>query len=230
MKQDGMLEFLAQLAANNSLEWMHAHKKEQQAAAAGFEALVQALAGELALHDAGVAGLKAKDLIFRMNRDTRFSSDKSPYKAAFRAHIGPAGRMPIPVGYYLHLEPGNVFLGGGLYASMFPGATARIREELAENGAEFLQIVQEPFFEKNFELVGEKLKKVPQGFDPALPQSEYLKYKSWALEYHLADEAVADRDAFLRQAADAFLRMRPFNDYLNRAREGYKLPERPGKG
>ena len=75
MKQDGMLEFLAQLAANNSLEWMHAHKKEQQAAAAGFEALVQALAGELALHDAGVAGLKAKDLIFRMNRDTRFSSD-----------------------------------------------------------------------------------------------------------------------------------------------------------
>lgn len=227
MKQNAIMDFLNALRANNSLEWMHAHKDRQRRAAAEFEALVQRLAGELALHDPAVAGLEAKNLIFRLNRDTRFSQDKSPYKAAFRAHIGPAGRAPIPVGYYLHLEPGNLFLGGGLYASMFPGATARIRDALAETGAEFLDIVQEPFFKEHFELVGERLKKVPQGYDAALPQSEYIKYKSWALEYHLPDEAAADTDAFVQQAADAFLRMRPFNEYLNRALDGYKMPERP---
>lgn len=227
MKQDPILEFLAGLQANNSLDWMHAHKAQQQAAAADFEALVQALMGELALEDPAVAGLRPRDLVFRLNRDTRFSADKSPYKAAFRAHLGPAGRLPIPVGYYLHLEPGNSFLGGGLYAAQFPGATARIRQAIAESGQEFLQLVQEPFFAAHFELVGEKLKKVPQGFDPALPQSDYLKYKSWALEYHLPDESLLDRPAFVRQAAEVFLRMRPFNQYLNRALQGYQLPARP---
>lgn len=226
MKDNCILAFLTDLKENNSRDWLLAHKDEQKKAAAEFEELLQSIIDELACSDPSIAHLRAKDLMFKMNRDTRFSHDKSPYNPAFRAHISPAGRVPIPVGYYMHITPGNIFLGGGLFASMFTDATRMVRNYLLENGEAFAAIVSEPAFQENFVLVGEKLKNVPKGFDPAFAQSEYLKHKSWALEYHMDDAALMDLDSFRETAVQKFLLMRPFNDYLNRALEDFKMPMR----
>ena len=118
-----MLDFLADLRENNSLDWMHAHKKRKKEAQNAFLELVQGCIADLAETEPCLAALDAKDLAFRINRDTRFSDDKSPYNPTFRAHISPAGRMPVPVGYFVSVTPGGSFAGGGLFAPHFKDAT-----------------------------------------------------------------------------------------------------------
>ena len=125
------------------------------------------------------------------------------------------------------IKPGNQsFLGGGLFADMFKDATAMVRNYIAQNGREFESIIHEPEFKKYFTVRGSALKNVPAGYDKSHPQSEYLKFKSWYLEYPLKDEELLDTEAFLTKAAGLFHIMKPFNDYLNRALTGFQMPAR----
>ena len=139
-----------------------------------------------------MAALDAKDLAFRINRDTRFSDDKSPYNPTFRAHISPAGRMPVPVGYFVSVTPGGSFAGGGLFAPHFKDATRMVRDRIAADPQAFLDIVEAPGFAERFRFVGMPLKNVPKGYDPQSPAAEYLKCKCWAVEEHFDDAVVAD--------------------------------------
>ncbi len=227
MSDNIIMDFLRELEQNNSRPWMQEHKAYQKEASAQFERLVHGIIAELAPYDPSIAQLDAKDLTFRQNRDTRFSNDKSPYNPSFRAHISAAGRAPVPVGYYIHLSPGKSFLGGGLFAAMFKEATEMIRAHIFAHGPEFEAIVDAPEFREHFTLSGEKLKNVPKSYDPEFPQSEYLKHKSWYIEQPVADSALADLDTFSCFAAESFLRMVPFNSYLNTALAGFTMPERP---
>ena len=137
------------------------------------------------------------------------------------------GKLPIPVGYYLMLKPGGQsFLGGGLFADMFKDATALVRDYLVAHGDQWEEIVTAPAFRERFAVGGTKLKKVPGDYDPAHPQAEYLKHKSWYLEFPLQDEELADGEAFLDKATEIFRLMKPFNDYLNQALVPFKMPER----
>ncbi len=224
-----ILPFLTALKENNSLEWMHQNKAWQREAASQFEALLGGIVGDLATSEPALAALNPKELVFRMNRDTRFGRDKSPYTPAFRAHISPAGRAPVPVGYYLCIAPGASFLGGGLFASMFQDATQRIRDAILKDGAEFEEMIKAPDFAQRFTLSGERLKNVPRGYDSAHPQAKYLKFKSWYIESPVKDEALNDLTAFRERAVQEFRCMRPFNAFLNRALDGFQMPERPGK-
>lgn len=220
------MTFLRGLRENNSRDWMLAHKDLQREATGEFEELLDALICDLAVHDPSVLGLRPRDLTYRLNRDTRFSADKSPYHPAFRAHISPGGKAPVPGKYYLYIAPGGTFLGGGVHAAPFPDAVERIRTYIAAHGQAFEDIVTAPEFTKNFVLVGEKLKNVPKNFDPAHPQGQYLKHKSWDIECRLPDEALDDLDAFRALAVEKYLLMVPFNDYLNKAVEGFVMPQR----
>ena len=133
-----ILNYLTDLSQHNDREWYHAHKAEYKEANIQFEALVQELILRIRNFDNHILHMEAKDLTFKLVRDTRFSHDKSPYNPAFRAHIGPKGKLPVPVGYYLMIKPGNQsFLGGGLFADMFKNATSMIRDSIAEKGAEW---------------------------------------------------------------------------------------------
>ncbi len=127
-----MLEYLSELSANNNREWYHEHKKENKNATAQFEELVQELIYGIGEFDESVLHNSPKELTFKLVRDTRFSHDKSPYNASFRAHISSMGKLPIPVGYYVMIKPdGNTFLGGGLFADMFSDATKMVRDYIS---------------------------------------------------------------------------------------------------
>ena len=221
-----IINYLFALQENNNREWYHANKEEFKKANAEFENLLQALILEIGKFDSSVLLNNPKDLTFKIVRDTRFSHDKSPYNPAFRAHISSKGKLPVPVGYYLMIKPDNQsFLGGGLFADMFKEATAMVRDYIAGNGKEWEEIIHEPEFEKYFTVRGTALKNVPAGYGKEHPQAEYLKFKSWYLEYPVKDEELSN-EGFLAEAAEIFRVMKPFNDYLNRALADFKMPER----
>lgn len=121
---------------------------------------------------------------------------------------------------------GQSFLGGGLFADMFKDATGMIRNYIAQHPGEWEQVLQAPDFRNTFEVQGTALKNVPAGYDREHPQAEYLKLKSWYLEYLVSDAVVRNTEDFLDLAVGIFLKMKPFNDFLNRALAGFKMPER----
>lgn len=222
-----IMDYLSALSINNNREWYHANKDEYKEANAEFEKLLQTLMLEIGKFDSSILQNNPKDLTFKIVRDTRFSHDKSPYNPAFRAHISAKGKLPVPVGYYLMIKPGNQsFLGGGLFAPMFKDATRMIRDYIVQNGEEWEKIVHGPEFEKYFTVQGTALKNVPAGYDKEHPQAKYLKFKSWYLEYPLKDEELNDAKVFSKNAAEIFRIMKPFNDYLNKALVGFQMPAR----
>lgn len=223
-----ILNYLSDLSGNNNREWYHEHKAENKSANAEFEALIGALILRIGEFDGSVLHNEPKNLTFKLVRDTRFSYDKSPYNPAFRAHISSKGKLPVPVGYYLMIKPGNQsFLGGGLFADMFKDATAMVRDYIAQNGGEWERVIHEPEFEQHFTVKGTALKRVPAGYEKEHPQAEYLKFKSWYLEYPLKDEEWKDAEQLVAKAAELFRIMKPFNDYLNKALAGFQMPSRP---
>ncbi len=227
MNTQVILDYLTALSLNNNREFYHANKEEYKKANAEFEGLLQALMLEIGTFDSSVLHHNPKDLTFKIVRDTRFSHDKSPYNPAFRAHISAKGKLPVPVGYYIMIKPGNEsFLGGGLFADMFKDATKMIRDYIVQNGEEWERIIHEPEFEQHFKVQGTALKNVPAGYDKEHPQAEYLKYKSWYLEYPIKDEELKDADAFPAKAAEYFRLMKPLNDYLNKALADFQMPTR----
>lgn len=222
-----ILKYLTDLSEHNNREWYHAHKAENKEANTQFEELIQTLILRIGEFDSSILHNQPKELTFKLMRDTRFSHDKSPYNPSFRAHIASKGKLPVPVGYYLMIKPGGQsFLGGGLFADMFRNATEMIRDYITEHGEEFEEIIHAPEFQKYFSVQGTSLKNVPAGYDKEHPQAEYLKFKSWYLEYPVADEVIADAEQFVEEATKLFEIMKPFNDYLNKALEGFQMPTR----
>ncbi len=227
MNTKPIFHYLQELSENNNREWYHLHKAEYKEANAQFEALIQELIFELGKQDESVLHLVPKDLTFKLVRDTRFSRDKSPYNPSFRAHIGPMGKLPVPVGYYLMIKPGNgSFLGGGLFADMFKDATAMVRDYISKNPGQWEEIIRDEEFLNYFTIQGTALKNVPAGYDKEHPQAEFLKYKSWYLEYPVDDESLLNIETFLPQMIKIFEAMKPFNDYLNKALADFKMPAR----
>ncbi len=221
-----LLEYLSALEQNNNRDWYHANKQELQTANRAFEEMLRLFIAEIRKTDDTIPPLEPKELTFKLVRDTRFSHDKSPYNPSFRAHIAAKGKLPIPVGYYILIKPGNrSFLGGGLFADLFKDATELVRSRIAARGDEWQKLISDPAFAETFTIGGTALKNVPRGYDPAHPQAEYLKYKSWYLEYPLSDAQLLDAD-FISSATEIFRKMQPFNSFLNNALIDFQMPAR----
>lgn len=222
-----VLRYLTELELNNNREWFGETKKERADVNTLFEEFIQSLIARIGEKDESIAQNYARDLTFKMVRDTRFSADKSPYNPCMRAHIAAKGKLPIPVGYYVMIKPGDrSFLGGGLFADMFNNATTMLRDYIAVHGDELNKIVESESFKRYFTVKGIALKNLPRGYDPKSPYAEWLKYKCIYLEYPIKDEEVLKPD-FVAKATDIFLAMKPFNDFINEALKEFKMSERP---
>ena len=145
MSLQPVLDYLTALEQNNDRDWYHAHKPQLTEAQRAFEEFLQELLLEIRGFDSSIPLLDPRALTFKLNRDTRFSHDKSPYNPAFRAHIAAGGKLPVPVGYYVFLRPGGrSFLGGGLFADMFPAATTLVRDHIAAHGEQWQALLDAP--------------------------------------------------------------------------------------
>ena len=223
---DCILKYLSELELNNNREWYHDHKQQYLEANGAFEALIRDLMRECMQFDGSIQPADPKTLKFKLVRDTRFSHDKSPYNPAFRAHISSKGKLPVPVGYFVMIKPGNrSFLGGGLFADMFQNATTMVRDYLVTHEEEWERILSNPDFAARFAVKGSALKNVPKGYDSSHPQAAYLKNKSWYLEYPVTDGQLRDPQ-FADAAGKLFVTMKPFNDYFNQALDGFTMPAR----
>lgn len=212
-----ILKFLQTLKKNNNREWFSQNKKNFESIKNNFNDIVETLIAGIAKHDKDMAGVEAKDCIFRIYRDIRFSKDKTPYKTNFGANMAPGGKKSGKTGYYIRIEPGGgSFLAGGIY--MPPSEQLKaVRQEIDYNIDEFKEIIRDKNFIKYFgSVTGEKLKKAPRGYSPDHPDIELLKFKSYIMMHKVKESQLLDK-GFIKYAVEVFRAMQPFNWFLNRA-------------
>jgi uncharacterized protein (TIGR02453 family) len=212
-------QFLKELKSNNSKEWFDENRATYVVLRKEFEDFVNLIIGEIGIFDKEASQTTAKASIFRINRDIRFSNDKLPYKTNFGAFMAKGGRKGINAGYYIHIEPGECFLAGGIYMPSGPMLKA-IRTEIYENIEVFKTIIGQPSFIKHFgkEFWGEMLKTAPKGFPKDFPDLKYLKYKHYTLVKNEQDSLYL-KSNFIDEIREVFRAMTPFNAFLNRALE-----------
>lgn len=220
MIQSSTLQFIKDLKTNNNKEWFEVNRKVYQKAKEDFLAQVQVIISGLEGIDAEIAFAKLdpKKCIFRINRDTRFSADKSPYKTNMGAWFSGGAKGLQRAGYYLHVEEGGCFLAGGMY---MPEAEAlkKIRQEIHYNYKDLQGILTDfsfqNFFPRTFD-TEMKLKKAPQGYKEDNPAIELLKLKSFTVSHTFAEQKLLE-PGFDALALDVFKSMQPLVKFLNQA-------------
>ncbi|MDN5200767.1 DUF2461 domain-containing protein [Fulvivirgaceae bacterium BMA10] len=213
MNTEIILNFLKDLKANNNRDWFIENKKIYQAARTEFQDILKALIDGIGKFDDRIQDLEPKDCMFRINRDIRFSKDKSPYKTNFGGVIAQGGKKSPNPCYYLHFEPGNVFLAGGIY---MPEANIlkKIRQEIDYNAKVLKNVIEKPAFRKLFgEIEGDKLKKAPKDYAIDHPDIELLKLKSYIIIHRLANGEPVKKD-FIESCLKIYKMMKPYNDFL----------------
>lgn len=214
-----VVAFLSELRNHNEREWFNTHRSEWKAVQARFNAFVEELIGGISSFDSSVKGLMVSDCTYRINRDTRFSADKSPYKTHMGAYVAPRGKKAGYAGYYFHIEPmGDGLLGGslltaGLYCPE-PVVLHSIRDEIFDNGAEIEQAVGEAH---GFALCdANKLKRTPKGYPSGGAYDEMLKLKDVYLEKQISNDFLYAED-LLENTLSEYRRTQHFVEILNRA-------------
>ena len=213
------LQFLSKLKKNNSKEWFDNNKKEYDELRKEVIAFVTGMIKNIQTFDPALVGLEAKQCMFRINRDMRFSKDKSPYKTNFGLTFNRGGKSSPFAGYYLHIQPGECFIAGGSYAPM-PEHLAAIRQEIDYHFDDFKKIINNKDFKKYFGTIeGDKLVRPPKGYEADNPAIEFLKHKNY-LMWNRFDEKMLMEKNFEKYATTVFKAMKPMLDFMNRAIEG----------
>jgi uncharacterized protein (TIGR02453 family) len=216
MKTSNILDFLSQLNDNNNREWFAENKDRYEATKAEFEKISNSLILEISKFDDEIKHVAAKDCVFRIYRDTRFSNDKTPYKTHYGVFIAAGGgRKSVRGGYYFHLEPGKSFVAVGVWCPP-PEVLKALRQSVYENIDEFREIRSQTEFSKYFSdfYQEDKLKTAPKGFPKDFPEVELLKLKHYMVEYKLSDQILSDKD-FVSRVAEIFKAAHPLNVFLN---------------
>jgi uncharacterized protein (TIGR02453 family) len=214
--QKSTLDFLKKLKNNNNRDWFLENKAQYQAAKKNFEAFVQEFIDRIVKFEPLMKGLEASSCVYRINRDIRFSNDKSPYKTHLGAFIVRGGKQNGDkyAGYYFHVEPGNSLIAGGAY---IPPAEwlSSIREKIDDEGDKLVKILKNKEFISTFgSIEGEKLKTAPKGFPKDHPYIELLRMKSF-----LVERSISDKDVISEECMDMIVKaakvMKPLNDFCN---------------
>ncbi len=221
MLQSSTIKFLKDLKKNNTKEWFDKNRKIYEAAKQDFLDLTTEVLKGIASKDNTVAHLEPKKCLFRINRDVRFSKDKSPYKTNMGMSIAKGGKVGISAGYYFHLEPGACFIGGGIYMPM-PDEVKKIRQEIDYNFKDFKTIISSKKFIAAFGDITKSaefsLTRPPKGYDENNPAIEYIKLKSWTASCTLNDTELTDKN-LVKTIVSTFEALKPLLDFLNRAIE-----------
>ncbi|MES2480040.1 MAG: DUF2461 domain-containing protein [Bacteroidota bacterium] len=218
MLQKSTQEFLIELNENNHKAWFDENRKKYEAAKQDFELFISEVLVSCTPLIPELEGRKAKDCIFRIFKDVRFSKDKVPYKNNFGAAFGKGDKKAIGGGFYIHFQPGNHnFVGGGIWMPEANSLKA-IRQEIDYSFTDFKAIIHKPSFRKMFGDLdqSEKLKKCPKDYTDDNPALEYLKLKSFTVGTALTDKEMMGKDA-VSKITTIVKEMKPFIDFLDKA-------------
>jgi len=222
MIHSSTVSFLKELKRNNNKTWFDNHKAKFLSAKNDFENFVQEIIKVISAFDNDIKDLQAKNCTFRINRDIRFSKDKTPYKTNMGASFNRGGKKSIFGGYYFHLEPGGKsFVGGGLWMPD-PIALKKLRQEIDYCFPEFQKIISNPSFKKQYNNLemneGQMLVNVPKGYDKENPAASFLKLKSFVATKNIRDTLLTN-SGLLKETAKAFEALMPLVKFMNRSLE-----------
>ena len=236
MNMEQTLSFLREITANNNRAWFAEHKNDYLAAREWFEQTVGEVITVISAFDPSVAHQTPKDCMYRFYRDTRFSPDKTPFKRHFGAYISARGRKSLHGGYYLHLQPGNCLLGGGVYW-LPTNILTSVRNEIMGNIDAWLRVVEHRDFIRHFGHANasvwrddkvdpkgfgiESLKKAPKGFPSDYEYLHYLKMKDYCVWQSISDHFFEESDWQERMVA-VFRTAKPMMDFVNSVVDDYE--------
>lgn len=210
-----LLDFLKDLSANNNREWFEKNRERYLKVNAHKEELAQELLNGITVFDPDAKFLTPKDCTYRIYRDIRFSTDKTPYKT----HIGifinpPQGKKSLRMGYYLHLEPENCSIGVG-NVCLPPKLINEIRLSIRDNIEEYLEIINDSEFKKYFKSIGENpVKTAPKGFSKDWEYIDLVRPKDYYISHNLTHKEVVSKN-FIDKVLKIFKTGKPFADFIN---------------
>lgn len=215
-----IFQFLYQLEENNNKVWFDAHRSEYAKTKNMVIQLTTELIAEVQKFDPSIGYVNAKDCLFRIFRDLRFTQDKRPYKTNYGSFISRGGKCSGYPGYYVHFQPGHSFVAGGMYMPT-PQQLKMIRTAIYEQTDEFLEIMNDPDFAKEFTLFDDgKLKLPPKGFPSDFEYIDWLKYKLYSPGAPVADEDLSgDYQEVFSFLVGKFKMLANFNHFLTEAIE-----------
>lgn len=220
MLKKSTLQYLLKLRKNNNREWFLKNKAAFDAAKADFENFVADLFQSLARSDPRFAQVEPSKCIFRIYRDVRFTTDKTPYKTHFSVALRPAGRKDAEAGMYLQIDPFDkeeTFIAAGYWLPEAPLLKA-IRQEIEYNADEFKSIISNKKFKSFYgDLAPYKLKNAPKGVDKDHPDIELLKYTSYLVIHDFPVEELTTA-TFKKNVLKSHELAKPFLEFLNHSR------------
>ncbi|TAE47285.1 MAG: DUF2461 domain-containing protein [Bacteroidetes bacterium] len=214
MLHPDLLPFLSELKENNHKDWFDAHRDRYQSIRKTLVGFSERLIEGVSAFDESIAGLDPSRQIFRINRDIRFSKDKSPYKTNMGLYLAKGGKNAVYGGYYVHFDPEGCFMGGGCYQPQ-PPELKKLRAHIDLFGKELEDILADERFKEVYgELRGEQLRNMPKEYDKDHPQAHLLKFKSFFVSCPI-DATHLGQEDFAGEIADTFEVMYPLLRFLN---------------
>ncbi len=212
-------KFLRELKAHNNRPWFQTNKERYERTVRNplldfigeLGPSLRKISRQLVVDNSPMGGS-----MFRIYRDTRFSKDKTPYKTAASAQFRTSRSKDVhSPGYYLHLEPGEVFAGGGIWRPEAP-VLAQIRDHLAGHPSAWKTLLKDKNFKKHCTLEGDKLQRPPKGYPPDHELIDYLKYKDFTF-YTQFDEKQACSPDFMERYVESCAAAAPLMEFLSKA-------------
>lgn len=212
------LQFLEDLKENNNREWFLANKSYYEEYKKEYHQLISDFLEEMVPFDDSLRNLEPKKCAFRINRDIRFSKDKSPYKTHMGIWMTTDQNRSNSPGYYVHIEKGGSFIAVGLHV---PEAAdlKKVRKEIAYFYEDLEEIVNDKDFKKIYSELdrteANSLKTAPKDYEKDHPAIEFLKLKSFTVSQKLDDKSLFEKD-FVKKTAKKLITAKPLNDFLTR--------------
>ncbi|MEP6929594.1 MAG: DUF2461 domain-containing protein [Flavobacterium sp.] len=213
------LQFLDDLKANNNRDWFQENKKRYEVFKKDYHQLVSDFLDVMKPLDPSLELLEVKNCTFRINRDIRFSKDKSPYKAHLGVWMSGGTKGLNCAGYYVHIEKGASFIAGGFY-SPESDDLKKVRKEIAFFHDDLEEILGDKNFKKEFGSLdineNNSLKSMPRGYEKDHPAIEFLKLKSFTATQKYDSKEVTQKD-FVSKMSQKLIALKPLNEFINRA-------------
>ena len=232
MQAKRILSFLDGIKKQNSREWFTEHKEEYNAVRADFEEGISAAILRISEFDSSVKHLTVKDTTYRFYRDTRFSTDKSPYKTHLGAYIAAHGKKAFHGGYYIHLEPGHCLVSCGNYW-LPTNILTSCRNEIMANIDQWRKIVESKTFVETFGHPGENnwdspkgfglesLKTAPSGFPRDYDFIQYIRMKDYCC-WKAVPDSFFEGDKWLDDMSEILKIGKPMMDFINSVIDDYE--------